>query len=30
MKQVRTQIVDAAESMIRDGGYNGFSLGEVA
>ena len=30
MKDVRTSIVDAAESMIRDGGYNGFSLEEVA
>lgn len=30
MKDVRTSIVDAAEFMIRDGGYNGFSLEEIA
>ena len=30
MKDVRTNIVDAAEHLIRDGGYNGFSLEEIA
>ena len=30
MKDHRTSIVDAAETMIRHGGYNGFSLEEVA
>ena len=30
MKDVRTSIVDTAEHLIRDGGYNGFSLEEIA
>ena len=30
MKDVLTNIVDAAELKIRTGGYNGFSLEEVA
>lgn len=30
MKDPRTAIVDTAENMIRDGGYNGFSLEEIA
>ena len=30
MKAPRTSIVDTTESMIREGGYNGFSLEEVA